>query len=88
MILQKFTDYFSEYKNVKIENYLMEYIIIETTININGKKLRNMYRIPIRQIYAHYDLSVLCLEVKREINRRITHTLKGYNYFMEENQYD
>lgn len=81
MILIDFINYFKQFKNVTVENNEMEYISIETTITINGEKLRNQYNIPIHNIFLHSNVKALCLGVKKEINEQIEHMLKGYNYF-------
>lgn len=81
MILIDFMSYFKNFKNVTIENYYNEFIIIETTVNINGKTFINKYKMPIHNIYCHSDVTALCLGVKKEINEEIEDMLKGYNYF-------
>lgn len=88
MILHQFIEHFKQYKNVTVENDYIEFVIIETTIKINGKRLINMYKMPIRNIYCHSDVTELCYGVKKEINEQIEHMLKGYNYFMEGNNND
>lgn len=88
MIVADFEKYFNQFSNVTVENYYMEYIIIETTVKINGKKFINNYKMPVHNIYCHYDLKSLCNGVQNEINKQIEHMLQGYNYFMEVKEND